>query len=224
MAHSTSRRPPCRKIRIGTVTIFSGYLIAWTDLPGYPSPVRSFRHDHAGGPGRLSGKLLSGREPDGGTGPRVSPRAVVPGPPIGRGVTSSARERAEARVVVASIRAGSAGAVVCENQSGSLGQEGCYRSFPRGRPGVVASLRTAGVIPVRDVVEMRSVSHRQTVTGDGRASRAGCIASVAARPPRSAGAPVSPGGHRPGTGVGSRSAPPSTTLAQRWERGLPDLG
>ena len=165
-------------------------------------------------------EALEGGEPDGGTGPRAW---VVPGPPIGRASTPSAREGADARVVMGSLRAGPAGAVVCEKQAGSPGQEGRPRSRAGGGPGSRRRLRTAGVIPVREV-ETRSVSHRKTVRGTDEEAR---LAASLALPPGDSGRRASRCPRADTASApepGSRYAPQTTAIAKRWERCPLDLG
>jgi hypothetical protein len=156
------------------------HCLARASLLSSTSPIVSPRQSGRPRPA-LPWKLLQGGEPDGGTGPRAW---VVPGQPIGRASTSSAHARADARVVMGSLRAGPAGAVVCENQSSSPRQEGRPRSRAGGGPESRRRMRTAGVIPVREVVETRSVSHRQMVRGTDE--EAGLAASRAL-PPRDPG-------------------------------------
>jgi hypothetical protein len=80
------------------------------------------------------------------------------------------------------------------------------------------------MIPVREVVETRSVSHRKTVRGtDEEAGPAASLAlppgdpgRLARRCPRVDTAPAPE--------PGSRYAPQTTALARRWERCPLDLG
>jgi hypothetical protein len=225
MAHSTSRRSPCGRFGSEPSKEFPS-----TSLPGpifmailHPSDrfATILRGAQAGSPGspcRVESQLVgpglgclrdrSCRVHQSGEESRLRP----------------ARERADARVVMGSLRAGPAGTVLCENQSGSPGQEGRHRSFCRGRPEVAASRADRRCDPGPrgggDEVRLPS-SHSQE---DGRGSRTGWLhrrrsrraTPVALR----AGVPGRTSArHRSGVAVRAHDDGPRAV----WERGPPEL-